>query len=1034
MYFLAEQVILVIEITYSIRYIMPEAFAQHLPDPQQEARLSGLTISQKLATVFIALLLLAAANILVVRKLLGELNGTAEIMNVAGKMRMLSQKIAFETTKVLLGQDIDKNKVTEAQDDFEAALLALERGGLMFGVSVKPLSSRHHGLLSAARTDWIAYRSHVVAALVTTPSQAGLMAALDVVTADAARQLANAENLVHDLSLEARQAQDRALTGLYALLLLDALVLGAVFLAVRRQIVHPLRELVQRSRELAEGNYQSRASHHSADEIGQLATSFNYSAQRIGSLIADIELDRQNLKQAESMFRGFAENSVVGVYIVQDQRFRFVNSKMAEMFAYEQGEMIASVGVFDLVAESDRAQVEENMQKRLRGELLEVNYERRARRKDGSMFDVEVFGSTMQLDGAAATIGIMLDISERKQLDLSLRALSACNRALVRATDESVLLTEICRIVREVCGYPFVWVGYAEHDASKKVRPAALAEAEPGALMSMINHVSWGDAETARGPTGSAIRKGQVIVLKDLQTNALIAPWREFMVRHAIVSAMALPLKAGNKILGALTVYAQQADTFGPDEVRVAQELADNLAYGINALRAEASRRQYARELEHQAHHDGLTGLPNRLMLQDRLCQAIAFAARYTRPVWVVFLDLDHFKFVNDSLGHKAGDTLLNTIAARLQFAMRESDTVARLGGDEFVLVLPERKDEHLAASIVQRIKDTVAQPLTIEGQEFILGCSIGVAVYPNDGADPETLIKHADIAMYRAKETGRNNFQFFTPSMNERLIERIRIEGDLRNAIEREEFVLHYQPQVDTRSGRIIGMEALIRWQHPALGMVAPLRFIGLAEETGLIIPIGAWVLRCACAQNKAWQQAGLGHLRIAVNLSARQFAQPDLVQSIAAVLEETGLAPQYLEIELTESLVMTDVEHAIGILHDLKTLGVRLSLDDFGTGYSSLSYLKRLPIDALKIDQSFVRDITHATNDAAIVVSIISLAHNLQLDVIAEGVETPAQLAYLKQHGCNEMQGYYFSKPVPADAFGQILKQDGLLPLASV
>ena len=436
-------------------------------------------------------------------------------------------------------------------------------------------------------------------------------------------------------------------------------------------------------------------------------------------------------------------------------------------------------------------------------------------------------------------------------------------------------------------------------------------------------------------------------------------------------------------------------------------------------------RKQAEARIQHMAHHDVLTDLPNRALLQDRLTQAIAYAERHGQPVWVVFIDLDRFKFVNDSLGHKAGDALLNAIALRLRSATRETDTVARLGGDEFVLVLPARSDEPMAGGILQRIMDSIAQPLAIAEQTFYLGCSMGVATYPVDGSSAEKLIEHADLAMYRAKEMGRNNFQFYTAAMNAGVLERLRIESALRSALERREFVLHYQPQVDLQSGRVVGMEALIRWQHPELGMVSPLRFISLAEETGLIVPIGAWVLRTACAQNQAWQQAGLGPLRIAVNLSARQFAQPDLAQSIAAALAETGLAPQYLDIELTESLVMTDVERTIEVLRELKALGLQLSIDDFGTGYSSLSYLQRFPIDVLKIDQSFVSDITQQTDDALIVMSIIALAHNLKLHVIAEGVETQEQLDYLQQHGCDEMQGYLFSRPLPAAEFEQLLRQ---------
>lgn len=437
-------------------------------------------------------------------------------------------------------------------------------------------------------------------------------------------------------------------------------------------------------------------------------------------------------------------------------------------------------------------------------------------------------------------------------------------------------------------------------------------------------------------------------------------------------------------------------------------------------------RKQAEERIRHMALHDVLTGLPNRALLEDRLGQAISYSSRYNHVLWVLFLDLDRFKFINDSLGHKAGDRLLNIISKRLQSTIRETDTIARLGGDEFVLVLPERADENLSTYIVQRVMNAVSQPLMLEGQEFFLSCSIGVAVYPIDGSDAETLVEHADVAMYRAKKSGRNNFQFYTHAMNEEVLERLRIERALRNALERDEFVLYYQPQVDLHSGKIVGAEALIRWEHPELGMVSPDRFVSLAEETGLIVPIGAWVLRAACAQNKAWQNAGFSNLRIAVNLSARQFLQEDLAQSIIKILEETGLAPEHLEIELTESLIMTDIERTIAILQQLREVGVQLSIDDFGTGYSSLSYLKRFPVNILKIDQSFVRDIAVDHDDEAIVTSIISLAHNLNMQVIAEGVETQEQLDYLKQQGCNEMQGYYFSPAVTASMFEEIMREN--------
>ncbi|GAB2869302.1 hypothetical protein GCM10027277_43110 [Pseudoduganella ginsengisoli] len=443
--------------------------------------------------------------------------------------------------------------------------------------------------------------------------------------------------------------------------------------------------------------------------------------------------------------------------------------------------------------------------------------------------------------------------------------------------------------------------------------------------------------------------------------------------------------------------------------------------HDITALKA------YESELRHQATHDALTGLPNRALLADRLLQTIHHSERKGHMLWLVSFDVDRFKFTNSRLGHKGGDRLLQAVAERVQLAVRPVDTVARMGGDEFALMLlPEPGAMSPRADQLQRVLDCLAAPLHIDGQELFLTCSVGIAVYPDDGRDPGVLMERADIAMFRAKETGGDNVQFYTAAMNDRLGERMLIEGALRSALERNELVLHYQPQTDITAGCIVGMEALIRWQHPELGMVAPYRFIPLAEETGLIVPIGAWVMRTACEQLVAWRQLGHDGLRMAVNVSARQMTEKDFVQSVAQVLADTGLPPHCLELELTESQVMNDVEHAIAVMHELKKLGVLLAIDDFGTGYSSLSHLKRFEIDVLKIDQTFVRDLTVDPDDAAIVTTILALAANLGLEVISEGVETAEQLEFLRQHGCRQMQGYYFSRPAPAGAIETILRDD--------
>lgn len=452
----------------------------------------------------------------------------------------------------------------------------------------------------------------------------------------------------------------------------------------------------------------------------------------------------------------------------------------------------------------------------------------------------------------------------------------------------------------------------------------------------------------------------------------------------------------------------------------------------IETLEDITERKRYEEQLEYQANHDGLTSLPNRNLLTDRIRQALLMSRRSHSEVAVFFVDLDNFKFINDSLGHDVGDRLLKIVAERLAGCVRSGDTVARQGGDEFVIIVSDQSVSDHATLIAGKMLALIAQPFRIDEHELVITCSIGISISPRDGEDVQALIKNADVAMFRAKEQGRNTFQFFTGEMNARSLARMTMEKYLRRALEHDELLVYYQPKVSLGTGRITSMEALVRWQHPEMGMVSPVNFIPLAEETGLIEPIGEWVLRTACAQNKAWQDAGLAPLTVAVNLSARQFRQQNIAGLVGRLLLETGLAPRYLELEITESMVMQDVERVAAILKELKGMGTSLAMDDFGTGYSSLGYLKRFPFDKLKIDQSFVRDITSDPDNAAIATTVIAMAHSLHLKVIAEGVETEGQLNYLRSHGCDEMQGYYFSRPVPALAFEQLLREDCHLLLA--
>jgi diguanylate cyclase (GGDEF)-like protein len=433
------------------------------------------------------------------------------------------------------------------------------------------------------------------------------------------------------------------------------------------------------------------------------------------------------------------------------------------------------------------------------------------------------------------------------------------------------------------------------------------------------------------------------------------------------------------------------------------------------------------------AYHDILTGLLNRNSFKEHLAQALAQAQRHGRYVATLFLDLDRFKRINDTFGYKVGDLLLQSVAERIREGVRKSDkparhvdSVSRLGGDEFTILLPEISHVQDSAKVAKRILESVSRPIIVAGHEIFITGSIGITVYPMDGEDPDTLLKNADAAMYSAKEQGRNNYQFYSEAMNASSLKRLSLENALRKALDRQEFLLHYQPQVHINSGKIVGMEALLRWQHPEIGTVPPGDFIPLAEETGLIVPIGEWVLNTACIYNMALQKLGLPPIRVAVNISSLQFRPERLVETITRALKVSGLDARWLEIELTESAVMKNMEESSGILHELKLMGLRVAIDDFGTGYSSLAYLKRFPLDVIKIDRSFIRDIPGDRDNEAIAAAIIAMAQSLNLDVIAEGVETEDQFSFLRDHACGAVQGFMFSPALPGKEMIEYLKKE--------
>jgi len=458
--------------------------------------------------------------------------------------------------------------------------------------------------------------------------------------------------------------------------------------------------------------------------------------------------------------------------------------------------------------------------------------------------------------------------------------------------------------------------------------------------------------------------------------------------------------------------------------VRTVRDADGNIVFNEGTVEDITDRKVAQERVQYLAYHDALTGLPNRTLLHDRLSKALASARRQNEKVALLFLDIDWFKIINDSLGHSLGDLLLQDVAQRLKGWAREQDTVARLGGDEFLIMLTNVKEVADASAAAGRIMDAMTAEFVVQGHSLSISCSLGISLFPEHGADAETLIKNADAAMYNAKENGRNNVQFFTEQMNAQVVERLTLENSLRLALDNEELFLVYQPQMDIATGRITGLEALLRWQHPELGLVPPDKFIRIAENSGLIMPIGEWVLRTACSQAREWQDEGLLAVPVAVNVSAVQFRQKGFCELIRRVLHSTGLAPQYLALELTESLLLANAEVTFSVIQELKAMGLELAIDDFGTGYSSFSYLRQFRISKLKIDRSFIRDVAVKPDDAAITTAIISMAKSLKLKVIAEGVEDEAQMSFLRAHQCDEIQGYYFSKPLTVDKIADKLR----------
>ena len=614
-----------------------------------------------------------------------------------------------------------------------------------------------------------------------------------------------------------------------------------------------------------------------------------------------------------------------------------------------------------------------------------------------------------------------IDITERQaaqdrifQLNRVYAMLSGINTLIVRVRDRDELFREACRLAVDAGGFRMCLIAVVDKSSGRIVPVASSGKSE--ALLTAIETILSSPEEAPKTMVARAIRQKATIVSNDSQNDPAVLFAKNY-ADSSIRSMAVLPLLVADQAIGVLGLYAGEPELFHAEELKLLTELAGDIAFAIDHL----DKRE---RLNYLAYFDVLTGLPNRTLFYERLTQGLALARRNQNLLAVLSVDLDNFKTVIDTLGHGIGDLCLQEVGRRLAGCLRDTDTVGRMSSDKFAIILPEIDNSEAAANVARKLIASGRHVYRIDGHELFVSASIGITLFPDDAESSDALVGNADSAMYRAKDLGRNTFQFFTAEMNRNTQDKLRLEADLHYALPRGEFLLYYQPKVSCTTGQVTGLEALLRWQHPQRGLVGPIDFIPALEATDLIIDVSAWVLTTACAQAQSWHAAGLGRPTIAVNVSGRQMLGDSLCQLVRQALDASGLAPAYLELELTESQLMKNAENVIGILTRLKAMGVKLSVDDFGTGYSSLAYLKRFPIDSLKVDRAFVRDIIADPNDVSITRAIITLAHGLNLKVVAEGVETEGQLGLLIANYCDEIQGYYFSWPLPAEEATALLR----------
>jgi len=726
----------------------------------------------------------------------------------------------------------------------------------------------------------------------------------------------------------------------------------------------------------------------------------------------ELQRVKDALRASKRQLRLITE-SVPAMIVYYDRHLicRFSNTQYAAFFGFT-ADAILGKHLSEVIGASSYAKTAALFQRVIAGES--VSYDRTHPCVDGKLRHIRVaFAPERNADGTVrGSYALVTDVTAYKDAEDAVRTHALRQEAIAIYGQYALETRDIDKLIANAAA-----ISTSGLDVTHSAVYRLAGVSDP---LLQIAGVGWRADTPAsverESSTARALHAAQPVITDDLRNiSGDAAP--AHLIEEGLQSGIEVAVPTSEGAFGVIGAYSREPARFSKDDATFLMAIATSLGTAIGRKRAEE-------RLAYVAQFDSLTGLPNRTLFRDRLGRAMTRAERGGSQLALMLLDLDRFKEINDTLGHRAGDRLLQSVAERLTHTLRTVDTVARLGGDEFTVILEDAESAEAVALVAEKVVGALARPFPLDDQEYFLTVSAGISMYPTNPGDIETLIMNADVAMYDAKDRGKNNFQFYRVEMNAMKQERLSLEGQLRRAIERGELFLDYQPQVDLRTNRVIGAEALLRWHHPELGLVEPNRFIPIAEQSNLILQIGKWVLRTACAQNLAWQRAGLPRIRVAVNVSARQF-RAELLETVRSALTEANLAPDCLELEITEGLLIEDPKAASIVLSQLKALGVHVAIDDFGSGYSSLSYLKHFPLDSLKIDRGFVRDLSFDADDASIARAIIALGHSLDLKVVAEGVETPQQLAFLREHRCDIVQGFLFGTPVAADEMAGLLRQ---------